>query len=283
MEAPRWFTAALAQEPEHVDLEVLGSGVHARVWGDRSHPGLVLVHGGLAHSGWWDHVAPQLARSHRVVALDLSGHGDSDWRPTYGMSTWAQEVMAVAEALIEGPPVVIGHSMGGWVALTAGVEHGERLAGVLVIDSPLFDQPPEEAEVAHRRQPTRVYADLEEAVARFRTAPPQDVLLPFVVRHVAEQSLRAVRGGWTWKFDPSFWGQRESIRDLLPHVSCRGAFFRCEHGLITPAMGEQIRHLLAERIPVIELPDTGHHPMLDRPLPLVAALRTLLAWWEEGV
>ena len=57
----------------------------------------MLVHGGAAHSGWWDHVAPLLTW-HRVVALDLTGHGDSDRREVYDMRLWAREVVAVAAA-----------------------------------------------------------------------------------------------------------------------------------------------------------------------------------------
>ncbi|WP_448618809.1 alpha/beta fold hydrolase [Geodermatophilus sp. URMC 65] len=104
------------------------------------------MHGGAAHSGWWHHVAPLLG-THRVVAFDLSGHGDSDRRADYGTGQWAREVLAVAAAEGLDRPVVLGHSMGGWVALTVGVEHGDEVAGVAVIDSPLDRQPPEEQRV----------------------------------------------------------------------------------------------------------------------------------------
>jgi len=86
-EPPRWFRAALAVAPEHRETMVAGTPVHLRCWGTEDRPGLVFVHGGAAHSGWWDHVAPFFARSHRVVALDLSGHGDSGRRPVYGMDS----------------------------------------------------------------------------------------------------------------------------------------------------------------------------------------------------
>ncbi|OMQ14825.1 alpha/beta hydrolase, partial [Modestobacter sp. VKM Ac-2676] len=58
-----------------------------------------------------------------MVALDLTGHGDSDHRTDYDPLVWAREVVAVAAATGLDRPVVIGHSMGGWVAVTAGVEH----------------------------------------------------------------------------------------------------------------------------------------------------------------
>ena len=57
---------------------------------------------------------------------------------------------------------------------------------------------------------------------RFRTLPPQDVVLPYVREHVARGSLRRVEGGWTWKFDPDFFGRRLLLRDLLPAAGTPG-------------------------------------------------------------
>jgi pimeloyl-ACP methyl ester carboxylesterase len=279
---PGWLARALARAPEHGEVTVDGTAIHYRRWGRPGLPGLILVHGGAAHSGWWDHIAPQLT-SHAVVALDLSGHGDSGRRETYGLESWAREVAAVADATGLARPVVVGHSLGGWVSVTAGVEHGDRLAGVAVIDSPLNDQPPEEARLNERRRPTRVYPTAEEAIDRFRTLPPQEVLLPGVKEHVARQSLRPVEGGWTWKFDPFMRGagRRLLLRDLLPDLRCPVALFRCENGLVSPEMAAEMAGLVEGPMPVVDLPDAGHHPMLDQPLALVTALRTLLAFWPS--
>jgi pimeloyl-ACP methyl ester carboxylesterase len=278
MTTPSWFTRALAQSPEHRDVDVAGVRIHYRAWGDPALPGLVLVHGGAAHSGWWDHVAPQLT-GHRVVAPDLSGHGDSGHRPVYEVRQWADEVVAVAAAAGLHRPVVVGHSMGGWVAVSTGAAHPDAVSAVAYVDSPLNDQPPEEDRARERRNPTRVYPTLADGVARFRTLPAQDVVLPYVREHVARGSLRAVEGGWTWKFDPEFFGNRPRLRDLLPRLGCPAALFRCEHGLVGPEMAAEMARLVPAGLPVVDLPDAGHHPMLDQPLSLVTALRTLLAVW----
>jgi pimeloyl-ACP methyl ester carboxylesterase len=278
LDAPAWFQRALADRPEHREVTVAGVPVHYRVWGQAGAPGVVLVHGGAAHSGWWDHVAPQLT-ARRVVALDLSGHGDSGRRELYDGHLWAREVLAVAAAEQLDRPAVIGHSMGGWVAVAVGVDAPEAVSSVAVIDSPLNDTAPDEARLRERRRPHRVYPTAEEAVARFRTLPAQDVLLPYVRGHVARGSLRTVEGGWTWKFDPGFFGDRLLLRDLLPQLTPPVTLFRCEHGLVSPDMAAEMARLVPGALPVAELADAGHHPMLDQPLALVAALRTLLAVW----
>jgi pimeloyl-ACP methyl ester carboxylesterase len=278
---PEWFVQAIATTPAHRDVEVEGARVHYRVWGDRALPGLVLVHGGAAHSGWWDHIAPQL-HSHRVVALDLTGHGDSSRRGAYDMKLWAREVVAVAEAEELDRPVVLGHSLGGWVALTVGVESPDAVAAVAVIDSPIDRQPPEDERLRDRKRPHRSYPTAEEAMARFRTIPTQDVLLPYVLEHIARGSLRHDSDGWRWKFDPNFWGTRPLLVQLLPQLTGPVALFRCEKGLVTQEMATEMAALVDGHLPVVDLPDAGHHPMLDRPLTLVAGVRTLLAVWPDG-
>lgn len=113
--APAWFVDALAAPVDTGKVEVDGATIAYRAWGESGRPGIVLVHGGMAHSRWWDHIGPQLAAGRRVVALDLSGHGDSDHREHYGLDTWVGEVLAVAAAGgIAGAPVLVGHSMGAW-------------------------------------------------------------------------------------------------------------------------------------------------------------------------
>ena len=279
--APAWFQQAIGHAPEHRDVEVKSTRIHYRAWGDPALPGLVLVHGGAAHSGWWDHIAPQL-RSHRVVALDLSGHGDSGRRNAYDMTLWAEEVVAVAADAGLHSPVVLGHSMGGWVALTTGVEHPEAVSAVAVIDSPLVREPPEEERLRERQRPHRPYPSAEEAMTRFRSLPPQDVLLPYVRRHVARGSLRQDADGWRWKFDPHMWGPRPLLGELLPLLTCPAALFRCEKGLVTREMAVEMAGLVPGGLPVVDLPDAGHHPMLDQPLALVTGIRTLLAFWPHG-
>jgi len=110
-------------------------------------PGLVLVHGGAAHAGWWTFLAPLLTRQYDVVALDLSGHGDSGRRAEYPRRAWADEVLAVsAEAGFPGPPVLVGHSMGGLVSIVAASVYGDALAGAIIVDTPVRRPDPESQE-----------------------------------------------------------------------------------------------------------------------------------------
>ena len=288
--APRWFRAALAVPFTDGHVTVAGAAVHYVAWGEPGRRGLVFVHGGGAHAHWWTHVAARFADEFRVVALDLSGHGDSDHRGEYAIGEWTEEVVAVAHAGgIAGPPVVVGHSMGGFVTITTAALHGDELAGVIVCDSPVTAPDPEVESYRLREAfgRPRTYERVEDALARFRTVPPQEHYLDFVVDHVGRRSLRRVEGGWQWKFDRRIFEQfARSMRGValpyLPKVRCRFALLRSEFGLVTPGIGASMYEALGRVAPVIELPEAGHHAMLDEPLVLLAALRTLLADWDHS-
>jgi pimeloyl-ACP methyl ester carboxylesterase len=288
--APSWFTAALAQKPEHLAIEIDGCRIHMRAWGLREHPPLVLVHGGGAHSGWWDHIAPFFAHNHRVIAPDLSGHGDSGTRTTYDLPIWGREVLESASAAgPSGRPTIVGHSMGGFVTASAAQRCGQQIDSIVVIDSPLRDQVPEAPRLRNRKQRTSGYRSKDEILARFTPVPSQETVLPYVAHHVADESVRRTLKGWIWKFDrttfDATWldaptAEPETMERTMAELPCRVGYIRCGAGVVPPDMATRIRSILQLRGPFIELAEAGHHPMLDQPLPLVATLRTLLEMWS---
>jgi pimeloyl-ACP methyl ester carboxylesterase len=288
--APKWFEDSVAIKPESNFIEVAGAKIHYLRWGDRARPGLLLVHGNAAHAHWWDFIAPFLARDYNVAAMDLSGMGDSDWRPDgYAMELFAREEIAVCEDAgmfkLDEPPVIVAHSFGGFVTMLTGGLYGDRLAGVVIVDSPV--NPPDRPGGPPKREikPHHVYPTLAMAMARFRLMPPQTSENLYTVDWVARHSLKEVEGGFTWKFDPAIW-QRFSIGDTaerLRATRCRIAVFRGEHSvLLPPQIGEYMFNLLGRAAPMVEIPQAQHHIMLDQPLALVAALRALLADWEHS-
>jgi pimeloyl-ACP methyl ester carboxylesterase len=281
---PAWFTAALAAPVTQLTTMVEGVPIAYRAWGEPAGRGIVLVHGGAAHSRWWDHIGPLLANGWRVVAIDLSGHGDSGRRGSYSLDGWAREVLAVAaDAGITAPPTVIGHSMGGHVTLRVARLFGSRIEGAVVIDSPVRDMAPEEHAAQDQRvfRSLHVYPSREAILARFRPVPDQPVL-GYIADHVAATSIRRVDGGWTWKWDPPIFG-RELPQAPLTRLDCRVALFRAEHGIMSAEMSDVMYDRLGRVAPVIEIPAAGHHVMLDQPIALVAAIRTLLSDWDHSV
>lgn len=295
-DAPAWFRAALAAEPERHRVVVDGAEVATLAWGERTRPTLVLVHGGAAHAQWWSPLAPLLAEGHRVVALDLTGHGDSDRREVYRAEQWADEILAVADEVGgSGRPIVAGHSMGGFVTIASAALHGGALDGAIVLDAPVHRPDPESAEGFTGRmfRAPKTYPDLATAVEHFHLVPPQPCDNPWMLAHVARTSLTEVAGGWTWKFDPGVFGRREGplrptdFAPLLARAACRVAVVT---GARSAIVDHEVRSYMAELlagspaavagVPFVEVPEAQHHLMLDQPLAVVTALRSVAAAWD---
>jgi pimeloyl-ACP methyl ester carboxylesterase len=280
-QVPAWFVDACATVRDDTAITVDGCRIVCRAWGERGRPVVVLVHGGAAHAGWWDHVGPYLAVTHRVVALDLSGHGDSGHRESYSIGTWATEVLAVAAAESGGQAVLIGHSMGGLVVLAAAGRAGSALRGVAAVDI----VPESAGPGGHGPTPRppgavhRVHGTREIALSRFRTLPDDDSSLPFVRDHLAASSIKPVDGGWTWKFDPNIMTRARVELDDVDPVGCNAAVIRGERGLGTARTSLELARRLGPAVPVTTIPDAGHHIMLDQPIALIATLQTLLGQW----
>jgi pimeloyl-ACP methyl ester carboxylesterase len=276
---PEWFADAVRRHPVVSSIEVDGATISYRTWGAGDGPSIVLLHGGAAHARWWDHIAPLLAIGHEVIAFDLSGHGESDHRESYSLEGWAAEALAIARLASSSEPVLIGHSLGGVVALQAAMLAGAELGGIVIVDSPIVRFTPEEYAAGDRTAfgPPRVYPTRDAVVARFRPIPDQSSL-DYVRDYIANASVREVQGGWGWKFDSRIFNHAPQLPGLAP-LDCRSAFFRGERGIVSAEMADAIFEGLGRVTPIIDVPDAGHAIMLDQPVALLTGLRTVLGLW----
>lgn len=284
-DAPAWFTNALATTPEVDETTVAGATISFRTWGEAATgrtADVLLVHGGAAHARWWDAIAPLLAVHRRVVALDMSGHGDSDHTESYSLDGWADELAAVISATGLGRrTVVIGHSLGGIVSAVLARRGSPALEGLVVVDSPI--EPSGPGTLVDADNPAfgraRVYPTAAAAVERFRPIPLQSSL-DYAAAHIASSSVREVEGGWGWKFDPRFVTMTGETPRTLDGLPCPVVFVGGEHGMLSSAAREAMQS--SPEVSVVEIPDAGHAMMLDHPLALTAALRGVLAGWETS-
>jgi pimeloyl-ACP methyl ester carboxylesterase len=290
-EAPFWYQRALDTPSQSGEVEVSGARIVYEAWGDVGNPGIVLVHGSNAHLEWWRFTAPFLADEFRVVALDLSGNGDSDWREKYTGELFADEVWAVCQAAKLGPrPFVIGHSFGGFVALETCHYHDAEVGGLVLMDFTVA--PPEkylewgrraEREDVKPGRKLRVYSEKETALGRFRLIPEQPGVHRSVLQHMAEYALKQVEGGWTWKFDPGLYDYLEmgiDQRDKYAALQCRSALLLGEQSEDEGAFfADHMAEITGGYLPAITLPGTYHHLMFDDPMAVAMATKLLLLEW----
>jgi 3-oxoadipate enol-lactonase len=103
-----------------------------RVWGSPDAPPLVLLHALGEGAADWDAVAPCFAEHWRVYALDLRGHGRSDWPGAYSVELMRADVLGFLDALELDRVDLIGHSMGGLVAYLLAGDHPERVSRLIL-------------------------------------------------------------------------------------------------------------------------------------------------------
>ena len=289
--APQWFERAIAAPYRSHCVQVKGCDIRYLTWTGsgpvRQSPGLLLVHGGGAHAHWWRFVAPYLCDEFEVAALDLSGMGDSGWRDEYSAEIRVEELKAVLDHLgMDKNTYVVGHSLGGIITMKFGATYGDRVNGVVIVDSPVVrptEQPPPPPPKGDR--PHRIYATVDMILERFRVLPEQPCANDYIVEFIARHSIRAVEGGWQWKFDPASMRPRrfgEPYREHLRDLKCRGAMIHGEKSaIVSPSTASYMQELMGKNAPLIAIPEAYHHVWLDQPHAFVAALRALLGCWTR--
>lgn len=112
-----------------------GLPIHYRAAGS-GEPALVFVHAWSCDGGYWEEQLEHFAPGHRVIALDLGGHGQSGTgRESWSMAAFASDVQTVVETLDLKDVVLIGHSMGGAVVVEAALRMPGRVRAVVGVDN----------------------------------------------------------------------------------------------------------------------------------------------------
>jgi len=126
-------------------IPVAGGQLTIGVWGVEGGIPVLAVHGVTASHRAWEQVAERLPTGYTLIAPDLRGRGDSGDLPgPYGMAAHADDCAAILDALGVGRPVVVGHSMGAFVAVVFADRYPDRVSRLVLVDGgpPLPPPPP---------------------------------------------------------------------------------------------------------------------------------------------
>jgi pimeloyl-ACP methyl ester carboxylesterase len=122
----KWPRVVPSKDGIPISFEVYGAG----------EPTLVFVHGWSCDARYWRAQVPHFSKSHRVVTLDLAGHGHSGTkRLQYSMLAFGEDVQAVTEATGSNRVILLGHSMGGSVIAEAARLMPDRVIGLIGVDT----------------------------------------------------------------------------------------------------------------------------------------------------
>jgi pimeloyl-ACP methyl ester carboxylesterase len=259
-----------------VDARIASAdGVSIHYVAEGSGPVVVLVHCLGCNMHYWDVAAADLARDHRVVRLDLAGHGGSgNERKTWSIDGFAGDIRAVVNAAGVDRFTLVGHSMSGTIALETARELGDRVSGVVPIDSVLDVD-------AHMPAEARA-AVLGQVRADYRNF--MDKQLPSLMpRNPDPKVLARVRSD-AMAGDPdrtaaileSIFAYREDLtmdRLTMPIVAV-------DADLRPVAIDHNRAH--APQFDAHVIKDTGHWLMLDKPTEFASTLRDVVESIETG-
>jgi len=265
-------------------LRIEGATCACSVWeppgGSGASADVILVHGAAANRHWWSHIVPMISGA-RVITIDLWGHGDSETRATYTLDDWAAEVTEVARRCCAPRPYLVGHSVGGLIAVHAAQTDPDAIGAAMALDTVL--RRTDEAVLASRRRtagrPARTYESVDGAVAEFvRRHPAASFIDEDLLVEIGLRSHRRVGGRWQRAFDPRVFGRPEVAEDFLRPPAVPTRWVRAGRGNIDDAMARQIRSRLGAVGSLLEVPGVGHQLILEQPGTCGSLINDFLAW-----
>ncbi|MFI5314351.1 MAG: alpha/beta fold hydrolase [Myxococcota bacterium] len=260
-----------------------GIALHALEW-SREGTLLLFLHGFGNDAHVWSWAAPAFAAHYRVVALDQRGHGDSDRDPEgrYDHETMARDVAAALESLGAERAVIVGHSLGGRVAMRFAGLFPEKLAGLVIVDS---------APELDARGTTRIRLDVQQQEPSFASLREFEKVLQRQYPATRPEILAVLAGHWTrpradgrveLKLDPAFMRGRRGVSDeelarwsaeeakhlwsALEKLPCPALVMRgAASDVLSADVADKMVDDVLKRGRLEVIPRAGHSVMLDNP------------------
>jgi esterase len=269
------------------DVRIDGLKLHYLDWGAVERHPLLLVHGGMQTAHSWDLVAVALKQRFHVVAVDLRGHGDSDWEGDYGYESHERDLEGLVAHLGWKRFVLVGLSLGGLAAIEYAARHSDTIDALAIVDvGPELNTSGVTKIVDFGRAPGELDSidDFVERAVRFN--PRRD---PNALRYSLSHNLRELENGKLgWRYDtrvansrgdrrePPTPGYFEELWERLPLITCPTLVVR---GAESNVFMEKTGVRMAELLPngrFVTIADAGHTVPQDNPAAFLETLRTFL-------
>jgi pimeloyl-ACP methyl ester carboxylesterase len=274
--------------PEEVNVLANGMRLHYLDWGGPGRRSVLLLHGGGLTAHTWDLFCLALRPRFHCYALDLRGHGNSEWSPNmqYGLDAYVADVEDVTKSLGLQDFILVGMSLGGLTALAFSARHPELLKLLVLVDVGPTVQPAG----AKRIRDFILESDELDSVDDFveqalRFNPYRD---PQLLRRSLLHNLHQLPNGkWTWKYDRRHRKQhevdrtdsnrRDELWNEVHNISCPTVVVRGERSdVFTDEDAEQLTAVLPDAR-WIKVAKAGHTVQGDNPKGLLEGLEPFLA------
>jgi esterase len=269
--------------PDFLDCFASGKGlrIHYLDWGTSGKQPLILLHGIARTAHNFDHLAPHFADRYHVLAVDLRGHGDSEWSRdgAYFVEDYVSDVEALIAELGLRNLLLWGNSTGGRVAQMIAGRHPELVSAVVV-----EDVGPERPQTISNRRATRMsqeengWGSVDELFANVKSDSPRTA--DPISRAFAEHgSRRRPDGRIVWKRDPAIlkgfvatelWETIRKIRAPIVYI-LGGA-----SDIVPRETQEELERALPQAR-IVTMPGLGHYPSDEKPADFMAIVEDFFA------
>ena len=258
--------------------------LHHRVYGDFADAAspILLVHGLFGSATNWHGIVGRLHRllgiTRRIIVPDLRNHGQSPHDPVFSYEAMATDLAELLDTLEIEHVSLVGHSLGGKVAMWLALEHPKRVESLAVVDIAPVTYPSRFRRLfaALRGLNLRTLDSRREADMRLAADIPDPAMRGFLL-----QNLRHTPDGWTWRFNLS--ALAEAMEGLRIFPDPQGRRFHGRTALIHGADSDYVRpeqwpaiQALFPRAQMIAIPDAGHWVHADQPEAFAGAIAHFL-------
>jgi pimeloyl-ACP methyl ester carboxylesterase len=243
-----------------------------------------MIHGFGDELHVWEDLAETLAPLFRVVAIDLRGHGDSGWDPngSYKIQDYVDDVLQLIDAISCGRFVLVGHSLGGEIAIRIAAAQKQSVCGLVLVDfGPELNQIGTERALSDFNASIRTYESVAEYAGWLTERRP--LACSTIVARLARNALRIRADGTAQlKCDPAI-GRQVKARDpaalwtALGTISAPTLIVRGAGSAVLPS--ETALHMAKELVNgrLITISCAGHAVMTDNPREFRDKVRSFLA------
>ncbi len=262
-------------------ISVNGLRMHYLEWGDSSKPPFIMLHGIARIAHTFDHLAPRFLDRYHVFAIDMRGHGDTDWHPgaAYLVEDYVKDIEAFVSQLGLKDLTLLGNSTGGRVVQVYAGLHPDLVSKLIVED-------------VGPERPRAIADNFARQVKQEENgwASEEELLAELVKRNrgISEDQLRAYAhygtkrradGRLIWKRDPALakgFVETELWR-YVRNITCPTIYILGGASTIVPAEAQAQLKQTIKGVTIVTMPGLGHYPDEESPDGFMAIADRFLA------
>ena len=275
--------AAQARAPVPADRFLTANGlrIHYLEWGGSDKPPLIMLHGIARHAHTFDHLAPRFADRYQVIAIDMRGHGDSDWHPdgAYLVEDYVKDLEALVQQLGLRGITLLGNSTGGRVVQVFAGLHPDLVSALIVEDvGPERPRSIADSFAAQVKAEANGWSSEDELLADLTRRNP-GVSADQLRSYARYGTKRRADGRLVWKRDPALAkGFVETeLWQYVRRITSPTLYVIGGRSAIVPAETQEQLKQVIRSVDVVTMPGLGHYPDQEAPNDFVAIVDRFLA------